>query len=145
MENNQKPKLGGGILTISIIQLVFTGLGIIGFIPLLLMKDTIEQQLQSVGQTAPVLSTSSLVISLILSLILVIGIILILLRKSLGVYTYFTCVVVNIIYAIIMTGFKASLIISLILPLLMALFIYQKKEIFGFGAKADSIDPPSNM
>lgn len=145
MENNQKPKLGGGIMTISIIELIFRSLAIFGFVILMLTKDTVQAQLQTAGIDASTLTTSQLIISLALSILVVVGIILILCRKSLGVYTYFTCIVISIIYSIVMSGFSLSVLLNLIIPGLMAVFIMQKQEVFGFGAKSDSIDPPSNM
>lgn len=145
MENNQKPKLGGGIVTISIIELIFRGLAIFGFAILMLTKDTVQAQLQSAGFDASVLTTSQLVINLALSILVVVGVILILCRKSLGVYTYFTCIVISIIYSIVMNGFGLSVLLNLIIPGLMAVFIMQKQEIFGFGVKADSTDQPSDM
>ncbi len=145
MENNQKPKLGGGIITISVIELIFRGFAILGFVILMLTKDTVQAQLQSAGIDASTLTTSQLVINLALAILVVVGIILILCRKSLGVYTYFTCIVISIIYSIVMNGFSVSVLLNLIIPGLMVVFIMQKQEIFGFGAKADSTDQPSNM
>lgn len=145
MENNQKPKLGGGILTISIIQLVINALAIIGFIPLIFARDMMAEQLKALGSDIPIPTTSETIISLVLVLLLITGIILILCKKAAGVYIYFTVVVLNLIYPIVMGSFKLTSLTGLILPALMAIFIYLKKEIFGFGANANSINPPSNM
>lgn len=145
MENNQKPKLGGGIMTISIIQLIVNVFAIIGFIPLIFARDMMIEQFKTIGADIPMPTTSETIISLILVLLLITGIILILCKKAAGVYIYFTVVVINLIYPIVMNGFKLASLTGLILPTLMAIFIYLKKEIFGFGDNADSINPPSNM
>lgn len=145
MENNQKTKLGGGIMTISIIELIFRGLAILGFPLIMLARDMFEQQYQAAGIDTSSLTTSHLVINLIISVLIFVAIILIMCRKSLGVYTYFTTIVISMIYSIVMSGFSPFMILNLVIPGLMALFIYKKKEIFGFGANANSINPPSNM
>lgn len=140
MENRNEQKLGGGIMTISIISLVIYVLGLIGLLITVAMKDTFKEILANSGQNLE-LTTGQIVVSIILSLVLICGIILILCKKALGVYTYFTAIVVNIIYSITMDGFKlSSLIFALILPVLMGIFIYQKKEIFGFGASDSDIN-----
>ena len=139
MENK---KLGGGILTISIIYLVLLGFGLIGSIISLLTLDQINSLM---SQMAGVQITSTeLIVSIILSLILLVGIILILLKKQIGVYTFFTVEIINIIYSLIMNGLNLSILIStlieLILPVLLAYFIYKKKELFGFESKENNLD-----
>lgn len=140
METTQNQKLGAGILTVSIIQLVLNVLGLLGLVFMVVMKDAISEQMALLGQQNVELTTSQMVISLILTLVLVVGIILILMKKAAGVYIYFTCTIINIIYSIIMAGFKFTTIFSLILPILMAIFISSKKELFGFGPKTDEIN-----
>ncbi|EQB86477.1 hypothetical protein J2Z44_000409 [Clostridium punense] len=145
MENNQKPKLGGGIMTISIIQLIVNAFVILGLIPLIFARDMMIGQFKTIGADIPMPTTSESIISLVLTLLLVIGIILILCKKAAGVYIYFTVVVINLIYPIVMNGFKLASLTGLILPVLMAIFIYLKREIFGFGVNAASTNPPSDM
>ena len=139
MENK---KLGGGILTISIIYLVFLGFGLIGSIISLSTLDEINSIMAQMGVTQ--ITSTELIISLILSLILLVGIILILLKKQIGVYTFFTVEIINIIYSLIMNGLSLSVLISalisLILPGLLAYFIYKKKELFGFENKENNLD-----
>ena len=131
MENK---KLGGGILTISILYLVFLGFGLIYNIISFSTLDQINALSSQMGM--PQLTSTELIISIILSLILLIGVILILLKKKIGVYTFFTVIVINVIYSLIMNGFNIAILIStlisLILPGLLAYFIYKKKEVFGF-------------
>jgi hypothetical protein len=134
MENNQPQKVGAGILTVSIIQLVFSGFVFIGLLLAFLVKDQIE----AAGTVE--ITTSVLAISTVFTAITIIGIILILMKKQLGVYIYFGSFAINIIYSIVTNGFKASIILSLIIPVLMGIFIWQKKEVFGMGVKAEDIN-----
>ena len=139
MENK---KLGGGILTISILYLVFLGFGLINNIISFSTLDQINALSSQMGM--PQLTSAELIISIILSLILLIGVILILLKKKIGVYTFFTVIVINVIYSLIMNGLSIlvliSTLISLILPGLLAYFIYKKKEVFGFESKENTLD-----
>lgn len=139
MENK---KLGGGILTISIIYLVLLGLGLIGSIISLVTLDEINSLMSQMDGVE--LTSTELIVSIILTLILLVGIILILLKKQIGVYTFFTVEIINIIYSLIMNGLSISILIStlvgLILPGLLAYFIYKKKELFGFESKEDNLD-----
>ncbi|WP_297713486.1 hypothetical protein [Clostridium sp.] len=139
MENK---KLGGGILTISIIYLVFLAFGLIGSIISLSTLDEINSLISQMGGVQ--LTSTELIVSIILTLILLVGIILILLKKQIGIYTFFTVEIINIIYSLIMNGLSISILIStlvgLILPGLLAYFIYKKKELFGFESKENNLD-----
>ena len=139
MENK---KLGGGILTISIIYLVLLGFGLIGSIISLVTLDEINSLMSQMGGVQ--LTSTELIVSIILTLILLLGIILILLKKQIGVYTFFTVEIINIIYSLIMNGLSISILIStlisLILPVLLAYIIYKKKELFGFESKENNLD-----
>lgn len=139
MENK---KLGGGIITISVLYLVFLSLGIIGSFISLATLDAINSI--AVQSGLPEITSTELIISIVISLILLISIILILFKKKVGIYGFFTTVVINIIYSLVMNGFDAtnlvSTLISLILPTLLAIFIYQKREVFGFEIKENTLD-----
>jgi len=126
MENTQSQKLGSGIIIISIIYFIGAIFGTFGLIVLLTQKDTLTKQ--GIPLT---LSTTQITISLILQLILVIAIILILFKKSIGVYSYFTITILSIINAIMDNGFQWTIILSLILPILMAIFINKKRKLFN--------------
>lgn len=128
MENTQSQKLGAGIITISIIQLIGAIFSVFGSIILFLSKDKIINELQKTGQS--IASDTQITITLILQLLLAISVILILLKKSIGIYSYFTVVAISIIYSIISTGFQWIIILSLIFPILMAIFINKKKNLF---------------
>ena len=139
MENK---KLGGGILTISILYLIFLGISLIGSIISLATLDQINSTMAQMGLEQT--TSAELIISLILSLVLLIGVILILLKKKIGVYTFFTVIIINVIYSLIMNGFNIAILIStlisLILPGLLAYFIYKKKEVFGFESNENNLD-----
>lgn len=130
MENKQSQKLGAGIITVSIIHFIGSIFSILGSIILFTSKDKIINELQANGQN--IASNTQITISLILQLILTIAIILILIKKSIGIYSYFTVIAINIIYSVISTGLQWTVIFSLILPILMAIFINKKKELFNF-------------
>ena len=139
MENK---KLGGGILTISILYLIFLGISLIGSIISLATLDQINSTMAQMGLEQT--TSAELIISLILSLVLLIGVILILLKMKIGVYTFFTVIIINVIYSLIMNGFNIAILIStlisLILPGLLAYFIYKKKEVFGFESNENNLD-----
>lgn len=127
-------KLGGGIITISVLTLIGFAFNLIGYLTMLIMGDSLNEMYSSMGLGNIIPSTSTLVVSLILSIIIGVSTILILMKKSIGVYGYFIGEVLSIISSIIFTGFSLSgLIIALILPVLMFIFIYKRKTIFGFS------------
>lgn len=127
-------KLGGGIITISVLTLIGFAFNLIGYLTMLIMGDSLNEMYSSMGLGNIIPSTSTLVVSLILSIIIGVSTILILMKKSIGVYGYFIGEVLSIISSIIFTGFSLfGLIISLILPVLMFIFIYKRKTVFGFS------------
>lgn len=127
MEDIKSQKLGAGIIIISIIHFIGAILGIFGTIVLFTQKDKFIAQ----GVTLT-LSNTQLMISLILQIILVIAIIFILFKKAIGVYCYFTITILSIINSIMDTGFQWIILLSLILPILMAICINRKKKLFNF-------------
>lgn len=126
MENTQPQKLGAGIIILSIIYFISAIFGTFGSIILLTQKDTFVKQ--GIPLT---LSNNQIIIGLILQALLVIAIILILFKKSIGVYSYFTITIVSIINTIMDSGFQWTIILSLILPILMAIFINKKRKLFN--------------
>lgn len=126
MEDTQPQKLGAGIIIISIIYFISAIFGTLGSVVLLTQKDILIKQ--GVPLT---LSNTQIIIGLILQLILVIAIILILFKKSIGVYSYFTITILSIINTIMDNGFQWTIILSLILPILMAICINKKRKLFN--------------
>ncbi|KHD38500.1 membrane protein [Clostridium acetobutylicum] len=138
MENENDSKVGAGIITISVLHFIGAAFTLIGSLILLGAKDNINNILAQSGQSASTVTNTSIAISLVLVIVLVIGVILILKKKALGVYLYFLSEIISIIYSIVHSGFSFMIILSLILPILMAVFIYQKKSLYGFGNKSAS-------
>lgn len=139
MENK---KLGGGILSVSIIYLVFLCIGLLGSIITFTNLDSVNSIATQAGIAQ--ITPTDLIIGITLNLVSLAGIILILMKKKLGIYTFFTVVVINIIYQLVMSGFSGevllSILISLILPSLLAFFIYKKRELFGLGSDQDKLN-----
>ncbi|MBU3087084.1 hypothetical protein KPL42_01110 [Clostridium gasigenes] len=149
----KEKKLGGGILTFSIIYMLSSIFGIITLIKNLINPDKNKQLLietkkiaeesgiafaKSAADAALSQSTTlSIVIGLIFSIIIIISLILILFKKKIGVYSFFILTLLNLIYGFIVIGFNLfsliTLLIGLILPGLLGLFIYKRRSIFGFS------------
>ena len=134
MENIQKPKVGAGIKTMSIIELVFMGFSVLGLIGSFFLTDEIKAISKSAG--VPETPTSTIIISLVISVMIIIGVILILMKKEIGIYTYFIAIVGNIVFSIVSNGFKPVILLSLIIPGLMGIFIWKKREIFSAETKS---------
>lgn len=132
MEYNQQQKLGPGIITISIIHFLGSALNILTSVLFLLFGDEIKKQAETMGSTFE-LSESQMIPSIVLATLLVIGVILILLKKAIGIYIYFGVVAINALYSLITSGFDLTIISKAFLPVLMGIFISQKKELYGFG------------
>ncbi len=131
MENEKQNKLGAGIITISAIELVFSVLLILGLI-LFLIPSFLELAGLSLDQMG--ISHITIFIRLVAALLNILGIILILRKKAIGLYIYLLLTAANIIYSIIMNGFMISTLIgTLILPILMTFFVYRKRELFGLS------------
>ncbi|AYE34120.1 hypothetical protein [Clostridium septicum] len=134
MENEKNNKVGAGILTVAIIQFVLSGFGIL-FLGLgLLFKDAINAQLKSMGNDPiPDGGQISIIISFIFMVLAIIGLILILRKKAIGIYLYFAVQVLDKIFGAITQGVNIiGLIVGLILPVLMAIFVYKKRALYGF-------------
>lgn len=134
MENDQKIKLGAGIWTISILHFIGIAFSIIGTIMSLLFKDAINEQMMALGEGAvPQVSQMEIIIGLVFTILMLVSVILILRRKAVGVYCYFGTIILRVIFSLITVESKLGILFILILPVLMAIFIYIKKEVYGFG------------
>ncbi|MDZ5252450.1 hypothetical protein [Clostridium sp. LIBA-8841] len=135
MENQKQNKLGAGIIAISIIQIIFSAFGLLGSI-LLLMPSFQENMaaISGVSLNQMGFNNVTIIIGLVAIILDLLGIILILRKKAIGLYIYLLVTAANIIYSIVLNGISIfSLIGSLILPLLMTFFVYKKKELFGLS------------
>lgn len=134
MEEIRRPEMGAGLVIFLIIQLVISGLGLMLSIKNLVMKKSIDAELIADG--FPITPTSDIIIGLVFLIILIIGVILILKKKELGIYIYFTDVVSQIVYVIVFVGFSPFIFINFIMPFIMGIFIWRKKRAFSVEAKA---------
>ena len=131
MENNKSLNLGPGLLTVLIIELIFSS---IGMVMIFLSLFIARKQLLEATKGSPT-HASYLLITLIIMIIVIIGVILILSKKKIGVFTYFIAQVAVIINMIANSGLHLNIVFSFIIPVLMAIFIWHKKELFGFISK----------
>jgi hypothetical protein len=127
MEYENELNVGGGIKTICILHFVFGGIGFLLLLFSLLVPADIKAQtgLKSIDLILPMLSTALLIASCIM----------VLLKQKIGVFLYFIIVIINFIINIVSSAPLYSLAISLVLPVLMAIFISKKREVFGLGTK----------
>ncbi|MGM9978945.1 MAG: hypothetical protein ACI33J_09115 [Clostridium sp.] len=131
METNNQ-KLGGGIMTICILTLIGFVITLFSSITMLNGRDKIVESYKTLGlDTALIPSTGQTIIGLILSILIALSVIFILMKKSIGIYGYFIAEIISIIANIIFSGFSPAIIFSLILPILMAIFVARKREVFG--------------
>ncbi|MDS0527566.1 hypothetical protein NNC19_17890 [Clostridium sp. SHJSY1] len=126
--NYQNERIGGGIITICVLYFIGLVLTILGAILTIAMKDFLAKQ----GVT---ISPITLYISIIILVITCIGAILILKKQKLGIAIYYIGILASLINSIVMNGFRFSLIIDLILPIIMAILLNNKKQLFGFENK----------
>ena len=131
--DDEENRLGGGIITLSVLHFIMSFLSIVGAIVLLTAGSSSEFQ-EALGSLAADLSTGTIIFEdIILRIVLIISLILILRKNKIGVYGYFLFAIVSLIFTIVTSGFHiASIIVSLIFPILMAIFIAKKKAVFGF-------------
>lgn len=138
----KEKKLGAGIIIISVLIIIGTVISIPSSIITLM---SLEQSNEILRQVAPELqmTASEIIIGLIVAIVELVGVILIFMKKPIGIYMYFGGFIIGFVYNIItrisMPGMILSLLISLILPILYAIFIYLKRQVFGLGVNEDII------
>ena len=125
----QKQKVGVGIKTMSIINLAIYCVMFLFSLFGLLFKDQLNSELVKQG-VKKTYSSSNFVPIIIVSTLIVISVILILLKNISGVILYFIVCFFNILYSIIQSGVGANTLTGLILPLIMGVFVYRKRDIF---------------
>ena len=126
----ENKKLGIGIIIITILMLLGSILGIVSDLGAMFLGDLVVETYDGEVIQSTV-SNSQLIIDIILRIIFLISAILIFMKKSLGIYCYFIVVIISIIASIIFNGFSIAIISSLIFPILMAIFVARKREVFG--------------
>lgn len=138
MENEKENKLGKGILILSILHI----LGSISAIYSSLTFDPssitpeMESLLKISADSMKDSMKASFMPTMIISIVMIVACILILLKNKIGIFLYLLVVLANILMPIALNQFKVlTLILTLILPVLMAIFITKKKELYGFATK----------
>lgn len=132
VENNKK--VGAGIITMSVIYLVFQVFVLFGLLASLALKDQVTAILSESG-TGAEFSATVIVIAIVTSLIFIASVILILMKKSIGAYLFIGIEVLSLIYNIVTEAFTIYSIFGLILPGLMIFFLYKKKELYFANLK----------
>lgn len=136
MENDKQNKLGAGIITLSVLSIL--GVAITYLSNICFLIPSVQEFYKQIGVPLEQLglNTTVIIISLISSTISLISIILILMKKALGIYIYYLLFIANLIYSIVLFGFSVkSLILSIIFPALFGFFLYKKKHLYGFENK----------
>lgn len=128
-EIQEKKKLGAGIITMSILYGIVYFFMIVGSIINLVFKDQTNKLLAETG-TGVQVTTAQILITLITAIIIFISVILIVLRKSVGVIIFFATQILSIIYGAIVSGVNIYTPLNLLFPGLMAFFIYKKRDIY---------------
>jgi lipopolysaccharide export LptBFGC system permease protein LptF len=128
MEEEQEQKVGVGIWAIAIIEFILEAITIFGAIFAITNKSKVD----SIAKQAnlPITPLITYIIVLIFAILIVVSVILILCKNTIGVFGYFIIYIGSFIYTIVQNGFKPLSLVSLILPVLMAIFVYQKRTIF---------------
>ena len=135
MENNNENKLGGGIIAVSILLLIGAVISIFSSVSVVTNRSFYEKTYKQLGVSMP--SNTIYYIFIALSVVIMLSVILVLLKKSLGIYGYFTAVIINFIANIIISGFTVLMLANLILPAIYLALIMSKKQVFGFGNDAN--------
>lgn len=128
-EIQEKKKLGAGIITMSVLYCFVYVFLLFGSIINLLFKDQTNKILAETG-TGVQVTTAQILITLITTIIILLSVILILCRKSIGVILFFAIQILSIVYGAITVGVNIYTPVNLIFPGLMAFFIYQKRDIY---------------
>lgn len=131
MEEENRESLGAGIITISVLYLIGAVISAISSLGAIFFRNMLNEALAQMPVQGELGTTMDYISSLVVVILSVVAMILILNRKAIGIYIYGVYVVLNIITSIISNGFDiVSILISLAIPILMAIFIFRKKNIF---------------
>lgn len=134
----KKRKLGGGIITISIILLIGIVFGIGVGVTNLVKGEEINELLLQTGEISPDMlpTTQDYIIGLITNVLGGIFIVLILMKNKVGVLGYFGVSIMAMVYGLLSNEITTAYIVGQLLNIallgLYGFFIYRKKYIFGF-------------
>ncbi|OPJ56178.1 hypothetical protein [Clostridium oryzae] len=125
MKNKENNGLGLPIVSLCIIQLSLWIIASVSTIIAILFRESLDRNLAYMGyKSKPVLES---VIYLIMYLLIILSIKFILSKNLLGVLSYFIVSIAAFIYSIIADGFKIDTILPVVFPILMIVFIFNKK------------------
>lgn len=133
MEMNQN-KLSGALKGVSIFLLVVNALSLLATVVGIFFQSEIKSAYKSMGlDTALIPTTTDYIISIVLGVLIIASLILILAKNYIGVYSYYIVTIINLVYGIVVTGFQASSLLSLVFPLVMFFLIRDNKEVLGLS------------
>lgn len=133
METIQKEKLGIALRILLILQLVFSGFALIAYMTMFFMSDKIKVQL-NIDKAADMANFST--IDIVFILMVVVGIILILMKKKLGIYIYLIGQSAHIIHMLVTEKFEISMVLDLLIPVLTAYLIWKNISMFNVERKS---------
>lgn len=125
---DEKQKLPTSVKVVSIIQLALNALGLISTVITLATYESVKSLVASTGVKFPsfgVYATLGVII-----LVELIGVILIMNKNKIGIFVYFAAVIIDYAVSISATQFSPISLIGLVLPILMAIFIFQNKKVY---------------
>lgn len=126
----EKKSVGAGIITMSVLYIIWQVFAVIGCVINIFAKDAINNLLAETGAGGQQATTAQFVILLAIALIKFTAVILILCKKPIGAFLFIGIVVLSFIYSAITAGVNIFTPIGLICPALMIFFIYKKKDIY---------------
>ncbi|MCI6188893.1 MAG: hypothetical protein MSA89_06150 [Clostridium sp.] len=123
---DKNKKLSIGIIILNTFIILGSILGILGDLGTMFLGELVVESYDGKVIQSTV-SNAQLIIDIILRIIFIISAILILMKKSLGIYSCFVAIIISIITSIIFNGFSIAVIFSLIILLLIIIFILKKR------------------
>lgn len=129
MKDLKNQKLGAGLLVVLIIQLVMFLFSLPGTFNFLYNPEAFNKIFRENG--LPEVPVSFMAIGAFFTCLMILGITLMLLKKNIGIYIYFTGVLINIVSSQIFNGFHiVAFLQQLLFPVLTFIFLYMKRDIF---------------
>lgn len=123
---DKNKKLSIGIIILNTFIILGSIFGILGDLGTMFLGELVVDSYDGKVIQSTV-SNAQLIIDIILRIIFIISAILILMKKSLGIYSCFVAIIISIITSIIFNGFSIAVIFSLIILLLIIIFILKKR------------------
>lgn len=116
---------------------------LLGIFPLFRTFTTLMTFIYSEDISSILFTKTELIIYLLLSVLIIISLILICLRKTFAIYTYYLFTLLTLLNQILKYGFSSSLaanyILSIAIPALYFYFLYKKNYIFHLKEKTNTL------